>query len=94
MFNSSHPSDRIDIRTSKPPTLAEPGVLFPPSPVASDEKLSLGVVRALQALRDRRGRSLTKAWNVIQLQSGDYGELWWHVERDDSLFQYVTTKVQ
>jgi hypothetical protein len=94
MLGFSHTPDRIDSQTSQSQILPEPTVIFPPSPVASDEKLSLGVARALQLLKDRRVRSLPKDWSVVQLQTGDYEELWWHVERDEALFQYVTTKVQ
>jgi hypothetical protein len=94
MLGSLHLQDYTDCRSSQSPTLPEPSGVFPPSPVASDEKLSLGVARALQTLRDRRSRNLNKAWNIVQLQSGDYDELWWHLKRDNALFKYVITKVK
>ena len=94
MLASSQLPHYKDSLTSQNPSLPEPGVIFPPSPVASDEKLSLGVAGALQLLEDHRGGKLNKAWNTIQLLPGDYDELWWHIERDDALFRYVTTKVQ
>ncbi len=75
-------------------TAPEPKVSLPPSPAASDDKLSPGVLHALEVLRARREHTLDSDWNSIRLAPGDWDDLGWIVKRDEPLFNFVTNKVQ
>lgn len=74
----------------------------PPSPISSEElsskpfsKPSSNIAEALQLLRDRFGCGLEYNWNPIQLQPGDYDELWRYLEREEGKFLgYIKDKVQ
>lgn len=74
----------------------------PPSPISSEElsskpvsKPSSNIAAALQLLGDRYECDLEDNWNPIQLQPGDYDELWRYLEREEGkLLGYIEDKVQ
>jgi len=77
-------------------------VASPPSPISSEElsskpfpKPSSDVAAAIRLLRDRYECVLEDDWNPIQLQPGDYDELWRYLEREEGkLLGYIEDKVQ
>ncbi len=102
MQASSYMTDRRGSLVSENSTSPELSVALPPSPVSSEEPLSKpsskpssNIAAAIRLLKDRRKCVLKDNWNPIQLQPGDYNELWQLLEREEGdLLSYVKDKVQ
>lgn len=87
---SNRSSSSITLKSESPET----SVILPPSP-RSNDKLSPGVSKAIQLLKDRQNYLLEKPWNAIRLQLGEYGELCWRLEKDEkTLLGYVKNEVR
>ena len=104
MQNPSYTPNRRGSRASQKSTSPESFVTLPPSPISSEEpssnpssrpsKLLSNIPAAIQLLKDRRGCTLKGNWNSLQLQPGDYDELWLQLKSEGGLLGYIEDKVQ